>query len=51
VIFVVDSRNIRSQRAVEKIGAARVGSKPDPQGRESFIYRITRPVFEKQSAL
>jgi N-acetyltransferase len=51
VIFVVDSRNIRSQRAVEKIGGVHVGSKPDPQGRESFIYRITRPAFEKQSAL
>jgi len=43
VIFLVDSNNRRSQRAVEKIGGVRVGSKTDPSGRESFIYRITRP--------
>lgn len=43
VIFLVDSTNVRSQKAVEKIGGVRVGSKSDPNGRESFIYRITRP--------
>jgi RimJ/RimL family protein N-acetyltransferase len=42
VIFFVDSNNLRSQRAVEKIGGVRVGSKTDPHGRESFIFRITR---------
>jgi RimJ/RimL family protein N-acetyltransferase len=43
VIFFVGSTNIRSQRAVEKIGGLRIGSKTDPHGRESFIYRISRP--------
>jgi RimJ/RimL family protein N-acetyltransferase len=43
VIFLVDSNNRRSQRAVEKIGGVRAGTKADPSGRESFIYRITRP--------
>jgi len=40
VIFFVGSTNLRSQRAVEKIGGVRVGTKTDPNGRESFIFRI-----------
>lgn len=42
VIFVVGSNNLRSQRAVEKIGGVRAGSRTDPNGRESFIFRIAR---------
>jgi len=42
VLFVVGANNLRSQRAVEKIGGVRSGTKTDPNGRESFIYRITR---------
>ena len=41
VLFTIGSNNLRSQRAVEKIGGVRVGIKAD---RESFIYRITRRV-------
>jgi RimJ/RimL family protein N-acetyltransferase len=48
VIFLVDSNNLRSQRAVEKIGGVHVGTKRDPHGRESFIYRITRSAFLSQ---
>jgi N-acetyltransferase len=40
VIFLVNSNNLRSQKALEKIGGLRVSSKTDPAGRESFIYRI-----------
>src|SRR5262249_13412385 len=40
-------RNFRSQRAVEKIGAVRVGARPDSRGRESFIYRITADDFSQ----
>jgi RimJ/RimL family protein N-acetyltransferase len=40
VIFVVGTRNFRSQRAVEKIGGVRVGPRTDANGRESFVYRI-----------
>lgn len=47
VIFFVGSTNVRSQRAVEKIGGVRVGAKTDPKGRESFIYRITRPDYSR----
>lgn len=42
VIFSIGSNNVRSQRAVEKIGGIRVGTRTDPHGRESFIFRITR---------
>jgi RimJ/RimL family protein N-acetyltransferase len=45
VIFLVGPQNLRSQRAVEKIGAVRVGSRPDAGGRESFIYQITTSTF------
>jgi RimJ/RimL family protein N-acetyltransferase len=41
VIFLIGPRNFRSQRAVEKIGAVRAGSRTDAAGRESFLYRIT----------
>jgi len=43
VVFLIGPRNIRSQRAVEKIGAVRAGSRRDPSGKESFVYRITAP--------
>jgi RimJ/RimL family protein N-acetyltransferase len=42
VIFLVGPQNLRSQRAVEKIGGVRVGSRPDANGRDSFIYQIRR---------
>jgi RimJ/RimL family protein N-acetyltransferase len=42
VVFLVDPQNVRSQRAVEKIGAVRAGSRPDGAGRGSFLYEIRR---------
>jgi N-acetyltransferase len=45
VIFLVGLQNLRSQRAVEKIGAVRVGSRPDAGGRDSLVYRITASTF------
>lgn len=48
VIFFIGATNIRSQRAMEKIGGLRIGSKLDPNGRESVIYRITRSGFSRQ---
>ena len=41
VVFLVGPKNVRSQRAMEKIGGVRVGSKLDGKGRESLVYRIT----------
>ena len=40
VIFVIGTLNFRSQRAVEKIGGVRVGSRSDANGRESFVYQL-----------
>jgi RimJ/RimL family protein N-acetyltransferase len=41
VVFVVGQTNIRSQKAVEKIGGVRMGSRLDGSGRQDFIYHIT----------
>jgi RimJ/RimL family protein N-acetyltransferase len=43
VIFLVGSRNLRSQRAMEKIGGVRAGYRADGRGQENFVYRITAP--------
>jgi RimJ/RimL family protein N-acetyltransferase len=45
VIFLVGPQNVRSQRAVEKIGGVRVGSRADGEGRRSFVYQITASTF------
>jgi RimJ/RimL family protein N-acetyltransferase len=47
VVFLVGPQNLRSQRAVEKIGGVRVGSRRDGAGRESFVYQITAINFEQ----
>jgi N-acetyltransferase len=41
VVFLVGPENLRSQRAVEKIGGVRAGSRIDGVGRNSFVYQIT----------
>jgi N-acetyltransferase len=41
VIFVIGTHNFRSQKAVEKLGAVRVGSTVDSGGADCFVYRIT----------
>jgi N-acetyltransferase len=43
VVFLVGPQNLRSQRAMEKIGGVRVGSRPDASGRDSFVYQISAP--------
>jgi RimJ/RimL family protein N-acetyltransferase len=45
VIFLVGPQNLRSQRAVEKIGGVRVGSRRDAGGRDSFVFQITASTF------
>ena len=42
VVFLVHPDNVRSWRAVEKLGAQRIGTRPDAYGRESLVYAITR---------
>ncbi|NND96292.1 MAG: GNAT family N-acetyltransferase [Pirellulaceae bacterium] len=40
VLFLVGPDNLRSQRAVEKIGGVRDGSRPDATGLEAYVYRL-----------
>jgi N-acetyltransferase len=47
VVFLVGPQNFRSQRAVEKIGGVRVGSRQDGGGRNSFVYRMTASAFSE----
>lgn len=48
VIFLVGPQNLRSQRAVEKIGGVRVGSRRDGGGRDSYVYEITASTFAQR---
>jgi RimJ/RimL family protein N-acetyltransferase len=49
VVFLVGPDNRRSQRALEKIGAVRAGSRPDAEGRDSYLYEITAAEFAGRS--
>ena len=44
VVFLVGPTNFRSQRAVERIGAVRAGSRRDAAGKESLVFEVSRPV-------
>ncbi len=41
VVLKIGAQNFRSQRAAQKIGAARVGTAPRPDGGENVIYEVT----------
>ena len=41
VIFMIGETNIRSQRAIEKIGGVRAGTRPNPEGQDRVVYEIT----------
>lgn len=45
VVFLVGPQNLRSQRALEKIGGVRIDPRRDGNGRVSFVYHITKPMF------
>lgn len=47
VIFRIGTENVRSQRAVEKIGGVREGRLSDGVGRDSFVYRISASRFSE----
>jgi N-acetyltransferase len=47
-VFLVGLENLRSQKAVEKIGGIRVGLRRDANGFESLLYQITRPAFAEK---
>lgn len=48
VVLLVSPQNLRSQRAVEKIGGVRVGARPDAEGRDSYVYQITASCFAQR---
>ena len=50
VVFLVSPQNVRSQKAMEKIGGVRVGLRVDAGGRDSFVYQITASTFLDTSA-
>jgi RimJ/RimL family protein N-acetyltransferase len=45
VIFLVGPRNVRSQKAVEKLGGVLLGSGPGAGGPDNFVYQITARAF------
>jgi N-acetyltransferase len=45
VVFLVAKENIRSQRAMEKIGGVRSGTRLDFAGEERVLFKITRALF------
>jgi len=48
VVFLVDPKNFRSQKAVEKIGGTRVGSRLNAEGRDSVLFEITAAQFAEK---
>ena len=44
VVFLIGPENLRSQRAVEKIGATRAGSRRDVRGEERLLYELRAPL-------
>jgi RimJ/RimL family protein N-acetyltransferase len=42
VVFLIHPDNGRSQRSVEKLGAVRIGERPDGGGNPSYAYALTR---------
>ena len=45
VHFVIGPDNVRSQRAVEKIGAVRAGTTTDAQGHSRVVYELTPELY------
>jgi len=50
VVFLVHPENLRSQRAVEKLGAVCIGERLDGSGNRSLAYSISRPLNEHAPA-
>jgi N-acetyltransferase len=49
VIFVIGPHNLRSQKALEKIGGVRMESRSDPRDRGNVVYQITASSFQSSS--
>ena len=49
VIFLVGPQNVRSQKAIERVGGVRAGARPDASGQISFVYEITASVWAQEA--
>jgi N-acetyltransferase len=49
VVFLIGPQNYRSQRAVERIGGVRAGSRRGADGREGVVYEVTVGEFDRMS--
>lgn len=47
VVLLIAPENLRSQRAAEKIGAVRAGTRPNAAGQPSYVYRIRAPGWKR----
>ncbi len=50
IVFLIGPLNLRSQKAIEKLGALRIGSRLNAVGRESFVYQIEASNFQAGGA-
>ena len=48
VVFLIDPANHRSQRAAQKIGAVRAGTRTDASGRSTYVFEITAPEWNRR---
>lgn len=49
VVFRAHGGNVRSQRAIEKLGAVRVGTEADPHGRgDNVVFRLEKSRFRPE---
>ena len=49
VVFVIGPHNYRSQRAVEKIGGVRAGTRREANGTDTVMYEISAATFAHES--
>lgn len=50
VVFLIGPQNLRSQKAMEKIGGVRIGTRQDATGRESVVYQITARMWKDRAS-
>jgi RimJ/RimL family protein N-acetyltransferase len=51
VVFLIGPRNLRSQKAIGKIGGILVGSRPNFAGQERLVFQITASAFGGEKAV
>ena len=51
VVFTIGIKNLRSQKAVEKLGAVQVGSIVDSGGADCFVYRLRSEEWERREGI